>query len=537
MVARLYYPQCRAILNVVFDGFGVDAADSAPQTIAVIPRSCTIHRNSYRQADSWEITFDGRDMPIDPSLVRACFAEVYLYAASNPLEQDRLIDRQFPPAGITARGQTGGDEYLRFTGGNRPMVAGIADDLTVELSGDGRWLTIAGQDMTALLAAKQWPPTDSGRARRIPTGTRLDVWLGDILREADQLRRLRAVVDLDASELPIVGKDEVDSSRRGIPIEQDTSYWDVIYKTVTRYGFIVYVRGLDVVIGRPKNLPALDDPSIRQLAWGKNLEHVTLTRHLGKEKAPRIVVRGYDVKDRKVVTAEFPSGALKKSAADFKASFADKTSTTERLRAPVQTKKSKAKVKSETLRLDDNFVIIPAFGVSDRVVLRRMAENLHHLLGEGERRIVAVTRDLADMRGDGMMNLAAGDAVMVEWLDFKREMIVSEATSREQKVAHLISRGFQPAVAEVIARHYQLLVGIKRPMRVREATYSYDVDTGVQIELELVDFVVVNNERDADTKVPRETKRAERTKAKPAATGKGNDAFLDALAKGKRGAR
>ena len=518
MAGRIYYPAARGILQVVFDGFGADARDSDPYVIPVLPKSVVIHRNSYRQADSWEMTFEANDLPIDPQLIRAGAAEIYLFSMPTLDDERRVPSRQFSggedPVHANRRPATGALEVElgmarakdRFTFDNRPMIVGLFDDHSIEMSNQGKWVTISGQDYTAYLIGKQWPPTDRGTARRIPTGKRLDVWLGDILREADPDRRLTVLTEnIRPSELPMVGAGEVRTNKRGIPIEQETSYWDVIYKVVTRYGFITFVRGLDVVITRPKNIHDLASHDVKRLAWGNDVETLKLTRHLGKERVPRIVVKGYDPKRREGITVEYPDGALKKRAKTFKPSASGRTTSTEKIKAATKHRTTK-----ETLRLEDEFQIIPVFGVSDRAVLRRMAENLFQLLGRSERRMVVTTRDLRDMEGASLMDVTSGDAVEVEWLDFNRELIASPDVPESSKFQHLVSRGFNETVARAIASQYTKLLGIKRPMRVREVTYEFDVEDGLSIEMELIDFVVVDGTRDADQCTPRKQSRAER---------------------------
>lgn len=95
MSARLYYPAARAILQVVFDGFGDSAADSDRFVIPVLPKALTVHRNSYRQADSWELTFEANDLPIDPQQVRSGAAEIYLFQMPGLAGDQRVVSRQF----------------------------------------------------------------------------------------------------------------------------------------------------------------------------------------------------------------------------------------------------------------------------------------------------------------------------------------------------------------------------------------------------------------------------------------------------------
>ena len=513
-MGRAYYPQARAILQIVLDGFGDTSRDTPPLVIPALPKALTITRNSYSQADAWEATFDGGDLPFDPTLIRAGAVELYLFQLSE-VEQ-RIVDRREPLAELDNAGanprdpvdtamleaaQAAGNLGLeglavdlrgrvsrdRFTYGNRPAIVGLIDVPKLSLNEDGRWVTLRGQDYTAHLISLQWPPLPNGRARRIPVGKRIDELLGEILAEADPEGRLAVTLrGVDESDLPIVGEREVRGNRRGIPVSADTNYWEVMYKIATRYGFILYVDGLDVVLAKPRTLDADAAGRIKRLAWGHNLKSLELERELGKEQSPTIVVRGWDPAAREVITVEYPEGEFHRAA---KAGDKVKAAT----KATSHTSK-KGKV-TTTVRNRDEYQIVTAYGVSDRATLRRMAETYYHLRGRAERRVIGVTRDLRDMRESDMLSITAGDACTIDWDDFNREVMANPAMDRGQKIAHLVERGFNDQVAAAIADAYDRLAGLERPLRFKEGTIQYSVDDGVEIEFELADFVVIDGIR------------------------------------------
>lgn len=505
MPIRHWYPQARVILQVILDGYGATVRDSEPLIIPVLPKSATVHRNSYKQADSFELIFEANDLPFDPDLVRAGAAEVYLYHVSELGEDQRVVSRKDPlaapdPSSTRPRGPM---ETLaleaqlpnskdKFTWGNKPTIVGAFDRDDLELDSSGKWVTIAGQDYTALLAGIQWKPLPNGRARRIPTGDRLDDFINVMLGEADPGGKLRVRVrGIEDTDLPTVGKGEVASNKRGIPVEQDTSYWDVMYKTVTRYGLILFVDGLDVVISRPKTISDGDQSTIRRMAWGRNLETLKLSRELGKLQAPTIVARSYDPSTGQTLSAEYPVGefhrAIQKVSKAGKKKFKSATRSS--------TRKSKAGKVTTTVRNRDEYQFITLHGITDRAALQLAAETQYHLLGRAERKLVATTRDLSDLTGQAMLNATAGDAFTIDWDEFNREMLADPKIPQDVKVQHLVDRGFNRAVAEEVARRYVLLEGIKRPLRLREGTITYDTDDGIKIELELADFVVVEGVR------------------------------------------
>lgn len=510
-MSRIYYPQARVILQVIFDGFGPTARDTDPVVIPIIPKAVTVHKNSYKQADSWSITFDANDLPIDPQLIRGGSAEVYLFESLGIDDDQRVVARNLTlqdapafkprdPIDTVELEQGARKARDRFTMNNRPIVAGLFDDADMELSDSGKWVTIEGQDYTAHLAGKQWPPNPNGTARRIPTGKRLDLILEEILAEADPDGRLALVVrGADPSSLPIVGKNEVRSNRRGIPVESDTSFWDVMYKLATRYGMILFVDGLDVVLSRPQNLTADDTHRVRRMAWGRNLESMRLTRHLGKEQVPTIVVVGYDPTGRQRFTAEYPKDGLKRVAQQFKKG--GKQSLVEKHKAASKTRHGRSS--TPTVSKSEEFQYVPAFGITDRATAAQMAETLFNLLGRAERTVVMKTRDLKDLRDVGLLDLRSGDAVVIEWDEFNREIIADPRVPRGAKIQHLVDRGYGQAVSAVIADHYSKLEALRRPLRVREATFEYETDSGISIEAELIDFIVVDGLREAGMKEPR----------------------------------
>lgn len=527
---RIFRPQARAILQVIFDGYGPTARDSEIMIIPVLPKSVTVHINSYKQADSFDMVFDAGDLPIDPRLIRAGAAEIYIFNAPSGDDATRVLSRREPlvdadPAGLRPRTDTEtlalelGTPASRdsFTFGNKPRIVGLFDDDEIELSSSGKWVSIKGQDYTAYLAGTQFPPMPNGVARRVPTGKRLDLLVEDLVRDADPDGHLTVEVrGIDAGDLPIVGAKEVSGNKRGIVVEAETSYWDVIYKLVERHGFITYVDGLSVVISRPKTITDKDTTNIKRMAWGKNLEHLTLKRHLGKEQAPTIVVKSYDPRTGKTLTAEYPEGTIDRSVLldSSRQSKKGKVKLSRRVKESTSVSK-KGKVKT-TVRERDEYQIVQVYGVTDPAALKRIAENRAHLLGKAERSVTAVTRDLHDLRFADILGVSAGDAFWIEWDEFNRELLADPKLSEDAKARHLVARGFNATVANEIARRYSLLEGLDRPLRFKEGTINYDNESGVSIEMELQDFMVIDGIR-SDSGATRtgtlDHKRATQTKA------------------------
>lgn len=494
---RTYYPQCRAILQVIFDGFAEDARDTDPVIIPVLPTEARIQRNSYRQADSWELTFEANDLPIDPRLIRGGAAEIFLFEVPGITDDQRILNRQAGFENTANRKPRDAVDAIqieldmlgalsRFTLDQKPQIAGLFDSTQLELSGSGKWVTISGQDYTDFLIRKQWPPLPNGRARRIPTGKRLDILLREILADADEEGRLRILVEgIKETDLPIVGQNEVACHKRGIPVTQETKFWDIMYKLATRHGFILFVRGLDVVLSQPQNLSEATQHRIRRMAWGHNLESLELSRELGKEKVPTVVIKSYDPKTRRTITVDHPAGAF----------------------SGAKRKRRKAGTGAPSIREESEYQIFTVYGITNLDALRTKAETLYNLLGRPERKVRFRTKDLRDFKGNPILDLASGDAVTIGFADFNFELLSNDNVPEQVKFNHLVSRGYGEAIAQVIARSYTKLQFLERPLRVREATFEYSVTDGISIEAELIDFIVVDGIRDRAAKKSRKEKR------------------------------
>ena len=515
---RVYYPQARAILQVICDGFGASAADSDTLVIPVLPKTTTVHINSYRQADSWELVFDAGDLPIDPALIRAGSAEIYVFATASLKEGVTILDRKHPlsdpdPGNLRPRERT--DIALMeagaataadvFTLGIKPRITGLFDQVDIELSESGKWVTISGQDYTAHLASIQWPPMPDGTGRRIPTGQRLDNFVSDLIAAADPTGALSVEVrGIKASDLPVIGAAETRSTTRGIPVEQNTTYWDVIYKVCERYGYICFVSGLSVVISTPKILLDSEAAKIRRVTWGRNLSHLSLKRHLGKEQVPTIICQVYDPKSKKTITVQYPDGTTIDRSVIFDTKLTRKGNAKVHANVKQSTHISKTGKVKTTLRERDEYKFIdPPHGITDKKILAQICENTYHLLGKAERSVIAKTKDLTLPIGDGtqevnVLDIEAGDALFIEWDEFNRELLKNPALSDQEKVNYLVGRGFNIEVASTIAQHYEVLEGLDRPLRFKEGSITFDNEQGIEIEMELQDFIVIDGKRPDD---------------------------------------
>ena len=483
-MSEVYYPQARAILSVVFDGFGVDDGlidpfnqnngDSDPTIIQVVPRTAQVNLTGYKEADTWSLSFDAKALPVSPELIRSVNVEVYMFDAKavNP-------------------------EVAGFAQPEFMLVAGLADNASIRYGSSGRELTCDGRDYTALLIDKHWDPRVP-----VPVGLPLTAAVQQVVDIAVQSKthagRTLTVEYVSQKPVPIVGQYHTKTTKRGKPVKKGESAWDVVYKMCLAEGMVVFVRGFTVMITDPQTLTLQNANKARKVAYGRNLSSLKVDRKLGKEKVPQVVVSSYSSRQRKAIKAVFPEQQ-------------DPVNT------GIGTKKD-----------EQAFFVLN--GVDDVALLKRYAEMMYNNLARGEARIHFTTRSMTDLTDDidatvgplgalqfthrtglDMLQLRAGDPVVVGFDPFNE--VLMESSSPQQRYTYLIEQGYSSTVATLISLEFDKLDQFKRPFYTREVQLSWDHKEGLTIDVDAVNFVALQrddatakgNPAMANTKMPKST--------------------------------
>jgi hypothetical protein len=414
-------------------------------TLDVRPTEVRVIRNSYNKPDSFHVEFDAKSLPITPKQLRACAVHVFLWSA--------------PTLGARVPQDTAGNIMLE------PVIVGLVDDVTSRYDGSGSVIQVDGQDYTALFSQRDW---DS--KRRSPTGLPLDLQLEQVLREADSggAMRLRVEPESLRTELPIVGAAYRRVNKKGQPVKEKSTWWDVMYRMAQQHGFILFVEGLNVVLTRPHVLHehragllpgSQPERPVYRFAWGRNLNSLELQRHMGKEMTPTIEVRSYDDRTRRTITARYPARSVK----------AVTGVGTER----------------------DQVQVYTLSGVSSEAVLREAARTVYELIAKGEQTLAISTDDPVDLVGADLLQMRSGDAASLDFDVFNGAELarLPEAT----RLARLLAAGFPESAAAYVARNYDLVDTLKGPFRVREVTFDYSVD-GLEVSAEMQNYVQIPTE-------------------------------------------
>lgn len=450
-----YKPNCQAVLQVQFDGFdaagragvlgasrfGPVGREAGDVEILVQPLSATILRNSYKEADTFRLEFDALSLPLAPKQIKGGSAEIFLY------------DTDYLGQGLDQLGQDGGVRRLRQGKDHRPRIVGLFDEADLSFSDDGRTFSIDGKDYTDLFLGREWQPQ-----RRRPAGQRIDDVLWALIDEVDKAGKLRLVTPgINLAALGDVGRHAVRTNKKGKPLADKASYWDVMYDIAIDHGFILFVEGLDVVLTTPQDLTAERAKTMRRFAWGRNLKSLSISRHLGKEKTPLVRVKCWDPKGRRLVEGWFPERG--------------------QVGEGVGTERKQV-------------ITYVVHDVTSEAQCRKIAETRYNLRARAEQTVKFATDDLEDLNGLDNLDLHSGDPVAIDLDPFNAE--VMERLDPAQRRAVLRSEGFQPSVADVVAENYDRIDLLRGPFRTHEARLDWDHEDGISVEVEAQEFVNID---------------------------------------------
>lgn len=468
----VFYPQCYATLKIVFDGFG--GGEKAPVVLNVRPRNAAVHCNGYKEADTFDLDFDAAAFPFSPELVRSMAVELYMF------QTDQLTSEV--------------KDYLNDF--NNLAVTGLVDEASYHAGSDGRSFHISGRDYTALMLDRQWDPT-----KKVPVGQSLADTVQALVDEASGAathgRVLTVkVVGVDATptlapedqknsalitagkyrvhttkkgkttlRVPTTGRGHMHTNKKGVPVKGGSNYWDVIYRLCIRHGFIVFVRGTDVVISKPQTLTQSTLNRLRCVAYGRDLASLDVSRKMGKETVPQIKAISYDPVSMKPISAVFPTDA--------------KTRTT-----GIGTKKNEIRE-----------VVVD--GITDPGVLLEYAEMYYNALARSEASFKFSTKDLRDLYGNDLIWLRPGDPVQLGFDELKPEDF--RDISQEERLDNLLALGYDIQVATLIAQEYDKINQFRQPVYSKTVDIAFGADSGIQIDVEAVNFISVGRD-DASAK-------------------------------------
>lgn len=440
----LFWPRCRAWLEVVFDGRG--AANSEPFHFEIDCRSATVSFNGYYEADTFTMEFDARSLPFDPDMVAYCAARVYMWDSQRNLH----------------RPEWAVEENL--------MVKGLVDNISATIVGTDTVIKFECRDYTALLIDTEWDPRDA-----IPAGG----FLPDLVQKiadaaAPKESQARFAVEFRSdNDPPIVGGTLRDTKKKGLYVKPGKNYWDVIWDLCIQHAYVPRVEGSTIIISEPNTETRQTLTQSPRLIYGRSLTSLEITRKFNRETVPQIVIVAYDPNTGKKIEVTFPSQRN-----------VDKRVTATR-EQPRDALGILLTVKKEEV------MYFPApKGIIDPKALLRYARMRFYHLGRGETIYTMETNHLYVPGASGeqvnLLQLRPGRAVGVVFDPFKATHL--RELEFGQRIEAVVAQGYHPKVAFFIAENVDKLDFFKQDYYYNRGDVNYSIENGVEIKIEATNF-------------------------------------------------
>lgn len=431
-MSSVFYPRCAARLSVVFDGMG--GPNSRPLLVDAVPRSATVNRNGYHEADTWTLEFDARTLPFDPNLIASCAVTIYMWDAGTA--------------------EAIGD-YAQWATPDHEMVRGLADEPTLTF-GDSTTLSLSGRDYTAVLDP-EWDPR-----KKVPAGLPLDETVRRIaeLAAPPGTSARFEVIWRSAKKPPTVGAAQRSTKKKGLWVKPGTTHWDLIYSTALTLGYIAYVEGAAIILADPNTQTSASAARGARLAYGRDLLGLTVRRNLARERVPQIKMNTTDPKTGKLISVLYPAkGKKDKNALGV---------------------------------VTDEILDLPApDGVVDRDTMLRCARLRFRSMSRAEAVYQFRTRHLTAETAHGpaanLLQLRAGDPISIAFDAFNQEAM--RQLDSGARIEHLLNLGYSNSLATFVAANYERLAQFEQPYYTRQVSFDWSQDDGLQIEVEAVNYV------------------------------------------------
>jgi len=422
-----WYPRARVVLSVLLEDFG-DGSTSEVVSFEAVPRVVEWVGNTARQADTFRVELDYRDLPLDPRMARLILVTVYCGDVGEP---DGEIDLE-------------GDRHLR--------MLGYVDEPESTMDDSGAVVVLEGRDFTALFLDKRW------------TGGALDVSrplsevVADILDQTWPSGELK--IEFAEGTGSTVLKD-ITGKKRWTP-KEDVDTWTVLSDLLAEVSLVPVIR-LDTLYVAPAGTVN----NLRQAAflYGENLLKLTFRRELSGRKTEQVELVTWDPQTRESRSATWPAEPI----------------------VLTKTLNKDGKVSNVTNAPVARFTLTGSYTVEQ---LELMAWHIwderarQQLEGELE------TLDLVDIEhGTALPELTNGDRVVVEWGTQVLSSI--EGMTPGEALIHLTSgpRALTQSVALALIATYAKAGSLASEFYVRSARHSWSRDKGYSLTVDFQNVV------------------------------------------------
>lgn len=425
-----------------------------------IPKNAKIELPAYRDAGKFSLTFDYRDIPLDPRTLRSCGVEIFLDA----------VQAQNFAAGITQSAPRNGERVSIMSAADRLsllqqnagrngnlVMVGTVDSWQVRHTAKGSEVSIDGRDLRAVLMQSPIPPD---LTRRVSLKNNIVKVVNDIVQTHPFGKKMNVVgskYGWPEGTIPSPGdRGGLTRVRKGANGKEEKgsagadpmklNYWDLITRYCDLVGAVPYYSGEDLVIaparslyaqvsagpssvsttdeavaeymgtpfrGGPREVGEKQPITVRRLVFGRNIDELNFERKFNGFVARTIHLVSLDTSSQsrgvgKLLEVYWPSKrGTKGRATQSQPSEGFVTSP------DIESAQNSQVAPSGDTNKDEVRISVP--GIRDKKRLLQIAQEIYEELGRGEQGGSVKTKNLASFGGGNadpdLLSLRPGDAV------------------------------------------------------------------------------------------------------------------------------
>jgi hypothetical protein len=494
-----------------------------------LPRKCSVELPGYRQAGTFDMTFDFKDLPIDPRAIKAAAVHIYFGA----------IDPAAFGAGIVggALGPGGRVSSILMPEKSNLCMAGTVDEWSVDHSDSGSTVQIRGRDFRGILIDSPMntsPKESADFFARIQRREDIVGVVQDILALHGLFPNLQVLCNAEEWDGGVIptpggsattprhrkgadGKGKAAAASAGKGLASELSYWDLIVRECYLVGAIPYFVGVDLWIRPARAIfdqqragidPRIKAPfkdgkqrtydaeagtpldpglSVRKMVYGRDIKELSFDRKFGgyqKPKCVRVISTDTDSPERgqdRTLTAEWPELTAQKLVAN--------------------------KVAPGGEVAQKEFVNIPVPGIRDKEQLLAIAKAVYEEIGRGELGGHCSTPCLASFGGNNadpdILSLKPGDGV--EFQVDTRQLtqiapLISTLTDNNRESFASAVKKLSDALGDdnlakvIVATARGKIQQLQGFFRVSTVHFNWDAASGIDIKFDFQNYVVALNQ-------------------------------------------
>ena len=430
----IYYPRAKAVIKVLLD------SDDGEQvhTFDAVPRSVEIKRNTQLEADTFDLTLDYGDFPLDPRSLRAVQVGLFLGDVGGADREDQIMSAK----------------YRAFLG--------YADVPSTDLSEDDQSVRLTGRDYTGLFLDDIWKPQN-----KIEIDQTMQSVLEYIISKVPGAEDIKTEFSAQASS----GKNTKLSDLLGKTIwtqrGKDDDSWTVLVDLFGAVGLlpVIVLDTLTIVApGEVRDVQAY-------LQYGQNINRLEFSKNLNNIRRRQIKIVSWDAAAGVSRSATYPEKPI---------IIAKRIST-------------KGKVKNETAPI----VTFSVSGSQSKAELLARARNIYEQearqqiegkLETSEMRVPSTYDKAQKQENDVQLcALANGDSVVVQLSAIDRAGLL--ALNYSEAVETLVANGMRSSVARALISSLKQANRLAISFYVKTATHSWDRDAGYTLNVNFINFL------------------------------------------------